>query len=193
MREVAFGPPGLRLRGSMEDGTMGYQIVAELERDKSEIQSDYFNTTTERTIVLCESKHGRDLFAELRKAALLRPETAHLGPGKDRYTCRVVLTNSIQISGICYNEGQGSPWHSELDMKYDGGHVFETQAEADAFVAAQPPIPQMHMSGGAVATFAWRIDRESVEHREKYSMGHGYYLKAGSRYSDGWVVRKIGA
>ena len=29
------------------------------------------------------------------------------------------------------------------------------------------------------------------EHREKYSMGHGYYLKAARRYSTGWLVRKI--
>lgn len=31
---------------------------------------------------------------------------------------------------------------------------------------------------------------ESVEHREKYSMGAGYYLKGGSRYSTGWKVKK---
>lgn len=30
----------------------------------------------------------------------------------------------------------------------------------------------------------------SAEHREKYSMGGGYYLKAGSRHSDGWKVSK---
>lgn len=28
------------------------------------------------------------------------------------------------------------------------------------------------------------------EHREKHSMGHGYYLKATGRYSSGWVIRK---
>jgi len=30
------------------------------------------------------------------------------------------------------------------------------------------------------------------EHREKYSMGHGYYLKAVGRYSTGWMIHKIG-
>ena len=30
------------------------------------------------------------------------------------------------------------------------------------------------------------------EHREKYSMGHGYYLKAEGRYSTGWLIRKVG-
>ncbi len=32
---------------------------------------------------------------------------------------------------------------------------------------------------------------ESAEHREKWSMGAGYYLKAGYRHDDGWQVRKL--
>jgi protein-L-isoaspartate O-methyltransferase len=31
---------------------------------------------------------------------------------------------------------------------------------------------------------------ESAEHREKYSMGGGYYLKDGYRHSTGWAIRK---
>jgi hypothetical protein len=31
----------------------------------------------------------------------------------------------------------------------------------------------------------------SAEHREKWSMGAGYYLKASGRYSTGWTVRKV--
>lgn len=31
---------------------------------------------------------------------------------------------------------------------------------------------------------------DSAEHREKYSMGGGFYLKAGGRHSDGWRVSK---
>lgn len=31
---------------------------------------------------------------------------------------------------------------------------------------------------------------DSAEHREKYSMGGGYYLKHGWRYSDGWKISK---
>lgn len=33
---------------------------------------------------------------------------------------------------------------------------------------------------------------KTAEHREKYSMGKGYYLKASSGYSTGWLVRKVG-
>lgn len=46
----------------------------------------------------------------------------------------------------------------------------------------------------AAANFAETIHLvdapESAEHREKYSMGAGYYLKATGRYSTGWKVQK---
>ena len=96
-------------------------IVAELEHDASDVQTDYFATTTSRRVLLAWSKHTRDLFPELRKAAAKFPETAHLAtPAKPR----------------------------------DG--------------ATHP----------------------ADEHREKYSMGAGFYLKAGHRYDSGWKVHK---
>jgi hypothetical protein len=88
-------------------------IVATLEHDDCDTMTDYFNVKQSRCVVIGWSKHTRDLFAEMRKAAALFPETAHL---------------------------------------------------VDA--------------------------PESAEHREKYSMGGGYYLKAGNRYDSGWKVSK---
>jgi hypothetical protein len=90
-----------------------YAITAELHEDDCDSMTDYFNAKTVRTVVIGWSKHKRDLFAEMRKAAATFPETAHL--------------------------------------------------------ATAP---------------------ESAEHREKYSMGAGYYLKEGSRYCSGWAVQK---
>tara|TARA_Y100000310_G_scaffold93212_2_gene90759 strand:+ start:412 stop:1179 length:768 start_codon:yes stop_codon:yes gene_type:complete len=88
-------------------------IVAELKQDDSDIMTDYFHSTTKRTIFLAWSKHTRDLFPEMRKAARNHPDTAHL---------------------------------------------------ADA-----PP---------------------DAEHREKWSMGAGFYLKEADRHADGWKVSK---
>lgn len=88
-------------------------IVAELHEDASDHYSDYHNHRTLRTVVIGWSKHTRDLFAEMRKAAATFPETADL---------------------------------------------------ADA--------------------------PESAEHREKYSMGAGFYLKRSWRDSSGWCVKK---
>ena len=88
-------------------------IVAELVEDDSDVMTDYFGSITKRVVILGFSKHTRDLFPEMRKAARNFSETAHL---------------------------------------------------ADA--------------------------PESAEHREKYSMGAGFYLKQGHRHTSGWQVSK---
>lgn len=88
-------------------------IVAEFERDDSDSMTDYFNTTTEKTVLLAFSSHTRNNFSEMRKAAANYAATAELA---------------------------------------DSG--------------------------------------PEAEHRENYSMGAGYYLKTGHRYSDGWTVKK---
>lgn len=88
-------------------------ILAELIVNESDAMTDYFASTTTRSVILGFSRHTRDLFPEMRKAAL-------------NYT--------------------------------------ETRELADA-----PP---------------------DAEHREKWSMGAGYYLKMGSRHSHGWRVSK---
>ena len=125
----------------------------------------------------------------MRKAAALFPATAHLGPGKDLYTAVVVATSDIVSGGSATWKGDASHWHSDL---YDGGRygeTFSTRAEADAFIAAKG-APHPISFEGTLATFEWKISVESVEHREKYSMGAGYYLKGSGRYSSGWRVRK---
>jgi predicted RNA methylase len=88
-------------------------IMAELHEDCSDSMSDYWNHRTLRRVVIGWSRHKRDLFAEMRKAAASFPETADL--------------------------------------------------------ATAP---------------------ENAEHREKYSMGAGFYLKNGCRDSSGWCVKK---
>lgn len=88
-------------------------IIAELVEDDSDIMTDYHGHKTLRTVVIGWSRHERDLFPEMRKAAATFPETADL--------------------------------------------------------ATAP---------------------ETAEHREKYSMGAGYYLKKGWRDSSGWGVKK---
>lgn len=88
-------------------------ILAELVEDQSDAMTDYFHSTTVRSVILAFSRHTRELFPEMRKASRNFAETVDL---------------------------------------------------ADA-----PP---------------------DAEHREKWSMGAGYYLKAGSRHSSGWKVWK---
>jgi hypothetical protein len=97
-------------------------IIAKFLADKSESMSDYFASSTEKVLILGFSKHNRDLFPEMRKAA-----------------------KNADLSDL--------PQVLEL---------------------ADPEIGE--------------------EHREKWSMGKGYYIaeKGKSTYS-GWQLSKVSA
>jgi hypothetical protein len=90
-------------------------IIASREIDDCELMTDYFNTKEDPFFIIGWSKHTKDLFSEMRKAAILSgmPELSHF---------------------------------SEITPE--------------------------------------------DEHREKYSLGAGYYLKRGHRYDTAWKVTK---
>lgn len=159
-------------------------IVAEFEVDDCDSMSDYFNTRRTQTVALAFSTHTRDLFAELRKAAATFQETAAMAPGQDRYTVYVALETDIRSNGM-YWRGAVSPWHHALQAI----EPFTTRAAAEDFIASAP-APYPIEFEGTLATFAYAIRFESFEHRQKYSMGRGYYLSMGSTYGTGWRVRK---
>jgi len=165
-------------------------IVAERKVDESDIQSDYFGSRTEKTVVLGWSGHKRDLFSEMRKHAIKIPETSHLGPGCGHFEARVRVCADFQSNGAYYRNGQYSPWHRELIEERGAIRVFSTHKAAEAWIAKQKPLEQISFDGEPVS-FKWTIDEEKIEHREKYSMGAGYYLKDGGRNSTGWSIRKI--
>ena len=165
-------------------------IVAQYETDQSDIMTDYFATSRGFRVPLAWSRSQRDLFSEMRKAAATFKPTRHLGPGCDVWRPRVVLSCvAPRNNGGSYYKGERSHWHSELYPDGSNPPEFATEADATAF-AARAGEPHAISFGGALVTFAWEITRESIEHREKYSMGAGYYLKASGRYSTGWIVRK---
>ncbi len=164
-------------------------IVAIKDADQSDIQTDYFAHTETSTVILGWSKHKRDLFSEMRKAAVKIPETRHLGPGYSHFEARVVINEDIHSNGSYYNAGQYSHWHKELEE--DSGHIFVFTTKE----AAQAHIDKMGAPGtisfnSKEISFSWRIEEEELEHREKYSMGEGYYLKDGHGDQSGWRVEK---
>jgi hypothetical protein len=167
-------------------------IVAEYEEDMSEIQSDYFASRTTKRLILAWSKHTRDLFSEMRKAAALAEETQHLGPGMGQFTPRVMLDLETPIKGrgYCYyHDGQASPWHRDLDNDAHGNYLtFTTRKEAEEHIKTAGDPERMNMEGQTVS-FKWVIVETEIEHREKWSMGNGYYLAAQGRYR-GWQVSK---
>lgn len=169
-------------------------IVAELHKDDSDIMTDYFNHTTARCVGLAWSRHTRDDFREMRSAAARFTETAHLGPGCDYYTPRVVVScaESFTNGGRYMHDGDYSPWHSDLDRDAHGDLLaFATEADARAYIAGKGEPHPITVDGTPVS-FRWTLGHTSIEHREKYSMGDGYYLKAGFGDSTGWAVKKRG-
>ena len=164
-----------------------WAIVAERIVDDSDVQTDYFADHAEETIILAPSFKGRDDFAEMRKAALAIEETRHLGPGCDEW--RVLVKDDPKGEGC-------RTWRGCLGQYEDGGGVYWTEKDAqaalDAALAADeadrvrepfvPYSPRLPWGG--------EITSESVEHREKYSGGKGYYLEA--RRANPWRIRKQG-
>jgi hypothetical protein len=98
-------------------------IVANYHVSENDPHTDYFGHSVTKTIILGFSKHTRDLFPEMRKAAANAEETKHLAIKPEK------------------PEGENEYWEPE------------------------------------------------DEHREKYSMGGGYYL-GGWRNHNGWNVSK---
>lgn len=66
-------------------------IIAELKKDDSDIQTDYFSSSTEETVYLSFSSHDKDIFSEMRKAAskfepTKKYEIAEINPNpEDKY------------------------------------------------------------------------------------------------------------
>lgn len=160
-------------------------IVAELMVDDSDIMTDYFAAHSERTLYLAWSRHTRDLFPELRKAAANAKETEHLGHGKDLYRPLVVIATNFKSHGAYYGDGQHSPWHCEQEPE----DALTTKQEAEDWIKGKG-APKSIMNGETEVHFRWVITQDSIEHREKYAMGKGYYLSAG-RGMSGWTVRKL--
>lgn len=165
-------------------------IVAELEENDSDVQTDYHASHTVKTVILAPSKHTRNNFQEFRKAAELLEETQHLGRGKGRFSpyVKIDIDQDFISNGSCYYAGQHSPWHRELDHDDRGNSVeFHTREEAEAHIAAKGE-PYDIKVGDQVITFAWDISEDKIENRENYTGGAGYYLGY-HRYS-GWKVAK---
>jgi hypothetical protein len=63
-------------------------IVARLKQDESDSQTDYFASSTQRSVILGFSKHKRDIFSEMRKHASNFEETAYLAEYNEDYEHR---------------------------------------------------------------------------------------------------------
>ena len=63
-------------------------IVARLKQNESDSMTDYYASSTQRTVILGFSKHKRDIFFEMRKHASNFEETAYLAEFNEDYEHR---------------------------------------------------------------------------------------------------------
>jgi len=76
-----------RFASIFPDNALGV-IVARLKQDESDIQTDYFASSTGRTVILGFSTHKRDIFSEMRKYASNFEETSYLAEFNEDYEHR---------------------------------------------------------------------------------------------------------
>ena len=82
-------------------------IVAQLKQDESDHQTDYFASSIQKVVYLSFSTHDKNNFSEMKKAALLFPETAYLNTEGDQYENR---ENYSGGSGYYLGESKYSGW-----------------------------------------------------------------------------------
>lgn len=82
--------------------------------------------------------------------------------------------------------------HDECDLMTDYFHSRAGRTIILAFSThTRDLFPEMRKAARNHPETAHLADLpESAEHREKWSMGAGYYLKEHSRYRDGWMIKK---
>ncbi len=97
-------------------------IVAKLKQDKSDSQTDYFASSTTRTVILGFSKHKRDLFSEMRKYAANFEGTAYLAEFNADYEHREKYSMG---AGYYLGESKYHGWIIEKESIYNREQLIE--------------------------------------------------------------------
>lgn len=97
-------------------------IVARLKQDESDSQTDYFASSTQRTVILGFSKHKRDIFSEMRKHASNFEETAYLAEYNADYEHREKYSMG---AGYYLGESKYRGWIIEKDSIYNREQAIE--------------------------------------------------------------------
>lgn len=97
-------------------------IVARLKQDESDSQSDYFASSTVRTVILGFSTHKRDIFSEMRKHASNFEETACLAEYNADYEHREKYSMG---AGYYLGESKYHGWIIEKVPVYDRNRTIE--------------------------------------------------------------------
>lgn len=131
-------------------------IVARLKQDESDSQTDYFASSTQRTVILGLSTHKRDIFSEMRKHASNFEGTAHLAEYNTDYEHREKYSMG---AGYYLGESHYHGWIIEKCPIYTREHTIEefayTAGDEDNIhinkTDATPPTPPSNPTGESKA------------------------------------------
>jgi len=130
-------------------------LVAVHHENKSDSMTDYYGHSQTRAVVLAFSRHKRDIFSEMRKAARLFPETAHLsdaGPEVENREKYSMGAGYYLKKGWIHHTG----WHVE---KMTRGFV---EGLRGAEFLDLPDVPaHSQKTGDGQAVGAMRIERQT--------------------------------
>ena len=97
-------------------------IVARLKQDESDSMTDYFASSTQRTVILGFSTHKRDIFSEMRKHASNFEETAYLSQSNPDYEHREKYSMG---AGYYLGESKYHGWIIEKVPVYERSKTIE--------------------------------------------------------------------
>ncbi len=117
-------------------------IVAKQKQDESDSQSDYFASSTIRTVILGFSKHKRNIFSEMRKCASNFEDTAYLAEANADYEHR---ENYSMGAGYYLGESKYHGWIIEKVPVWKREHTIEefayTAGSEDNIHIGKPKTP----------------------------------------------------
>ena len=142
-------------------------IVACLKQDESDSQTDYFASSTQRTVILGFSKHKRDIFSEMRKLASNFEETSHLAEYNEDYEHREKYS-----MGADYYLGESyySGWIIKKEPIYNLENTIKdfayTAGNADN-IHIKPLKREKQLVSAETSTTAENLSFEIVDYSEK--------------------------
>lgn len=181
-------------------------IVARLKQDESDSQTDYFASSTQRTVILGFSKHKRDIFSEMRKHASNFEETAYLAEYNADYEHREKYSMG---AGYYLGESKYRGWIIEKHPVYkrentieefaytagneDNMHIKQViETVKDTPVTGQEVITGNYIliqySEKSVAVFG--DTKEIKNHLSELGGRYNKYLKYRDKITPGWIFPK---
>jgi len=179
-------------------------IVARLKQDESDSQSDYFASSTQRTVILGFSTHKRDIFSEMRKHAPNFEETAYLAEYNADYEHREKYSMG---DGYYLGESKYRGWIIEKcpvykrestieEFAYTTGDEDNIQIKTTPKTAELTPTEELVTGGYTIVDYSEKAvaifgDTKAIKEQLSALGGRfNMYLTLNGKKCAGWIFQK---